>query len=170
VQVNFPFLQEKVKVLNKIAGEGKALVRRCALCSLAAAEEVADRVCFPPCAVRAQIVETGGVHRLKIPDGIPFTVFKNGFMLRRGPFRPYSDAPNQAFVADILDGYFPLEFKEEFPDGVIFDLRDRSNDVYSAETFNAFSGAGVAVGESRVRAQLTTRRVLSRLLGVSCCC
>ena len=26
-QVNFAFLQEKVKVLNKIAGEGKALVR-----------------------------------------------------------------------------------------------------------------------------------------------
>ena len=65
-----------------------------------------------------QIVEAGGVHRLKIPDGIPFTVFKNGFMLRRGPFRSYDDAANHTFVADILDGFFPLEFKEGYPDGV----------------------------------------------------
>ena len=33
---------------------------------------------------------------------------------------------------------------------VIFELRDRSNDVYSAATFSAFGGAGVAVGENRV--------------------
>ena len=65
-----------------------------------------------------QIVATAGVHRLKLRDGVPLTVFKNGFMLRRGPFRAYSDASNRLFMADILDGYFPLEFKEEFPDGV----------------------------------------------------
>jgi hypothetical protein len=32
--------------------------------------------------------------------------------------RSYEEPANQAFVNDILDGYFPIEFKESFPDGV----------------------------------------------------
>ena len=34
---------------------------------------------------------------------------------------------------------------------VIFELLDRSADVYTVDAFSAFSGAGVAVGQTRVR-------------------
>ena len=32
------------------------------------------------------------VHRLTSKESIPFTIFRNGIMIRRGPFRPYSSS------------------------------------------------------------------------------
>jgi len=48
------------------------------------------------------------------------TVYYDGLWLRGGPLRPFSMRECQAFVQDILDGYCPIELKDEFPDGVVF--------------------------------------------------
>ena len=51
--------------------------------------------------------------------------YKNGLMVKRGPFRAADSKSYKIFVDDIVDGYFPSEYKEEYPDGVIFDLLDK---------------------------------------------
>lgn len=63
-------------------------------------------------------------------ERIKLTYYKNGLMIKNGPFRKTSSESYRTFVSDILDGYFPGEFKDMYPDGVIFDLVDRHNDVY----------------------------------------
>jgi UBX domain-containing protein 11 len=81
---------------------------------------------------------------------MPITVYRNGVMLRRGPFRALDDAstqvpvlhsihtwvqPNcsavilQAFLRDICDGFYPSELQDHFPNGVIWEVTDRRYDV-----------------------------------------
>ena len=38
---------------------------------------------------------------------------------------PYSQKSVTAFLRDVLDGYYPLQYKESHPDGVIFDVTDK---------------------------------------------
>ena len=38
-------------------------------------------------------------------------------MTQRGPFREYELDLTRRFLSDVMDGYFPIEFKEEYPDG-----------------------------------------------------
>jgi hypothetical protein len=61
--------------------------------------------------------------------------------------RPYSEIANQAFINDIMDGYFPSEFKTSCPDGVILEIRDRSSEEYGSESYQAFVGKGRTVGD-----------------------
>ena len=68
-------------------------------------------------------------------EHIKLTFYKNGIMIKRGPFRyNYTDS-YKTFVRDIIDGYFPSEFREEYPDGVIFDLYDKHEEDYRESDF-----------------------------------
>jgi hypothetical protein len=49
---------------------------------------------------------------------------------------------NVAFLKDIVDGFFPYELKDEFPEGVPFKLIDKSS-LMAAEFFG---GGGAASG------------------------
>ena len=46
---------------------------------------------------------------------VPCSVFSDGLMLRRGPFRPWSEAA--PFVREAMAGYLPYELKQARPDG-----------------------------------------------------
>lgn len=77
---------------------------------------------------KARLVQAAErVERMKV------TFYRNGVMIKQGPFRPAQSPTCQSFLQDILDGYFPSEFREMYPDGVIFDLIDRHTDIYEAE-------------------------------------
>jgi hypothetical protein len=107
----------------------------------------------------AKVVRQGREAQLRVPDPLPLTLFRDGFMLRRGPFRTYADASSQAFFRDVLDGFFPSELRDEFPEGVVFDVRDRTAKAEAAAdgadgggsgapasaAFAAFSGEGRAL-------------------------
>jgi hypothetical protein len=54
------------------------------------------------------------------PDPINFILYANGIVLFHGPFRPFSDPATFNVVRDILDGYFPSELQDRYPDGVPF--------------------------------------------------
>lgn len=56
--------------------------------------------------------------------------YRNGLMIKRGPFRSCSAANYHSFVKDIMDGYFPSEFQGEYPEGVVFDLKDQHSVEY----------------------------------------
>lgn len=57
-----------------------------------------------------------------MPDSIQLTVYANGIFMFNGPFRPFTDTTTQAFLRDILDGYFPSELQSRYPDGVPFQV------------------------------------------------
>jgi hypothetical protein len=61
--------------------------------------------------------EASGESRLKMPDSLLLVMFRDGFQLRGGPLRSYQQSSNRSFVKDILDGYFPFELKQQFPEG-----------------------------------------------------
>lgn len=94
-----------------------------------------------------KIVAERGVAKFQIPEAVPLAFYKNGIFFKNGPLRPYSMIECQAFVKDILEGYFPYELKSTYPDGIVFAVTDRSTEIHSATTaaptkFQAFGGAG----------------------------
>jgi hypothetical protein len=67
----------------------------------------------------------GQMAKLSYEEGLPLSLYKDGILIRRGPFRAFTDINTQSFVRDVLDGYFPAEYREEYPDGVVFDVADK---------------------------------------------
>jgi hypothetical protein len=82
-------------------------------------------------AAKMNIVNEHGVHRFKREQFAtePLVFFKNGIFFRNGPLRPYSLADTRAFCDDILDGYFPFELKDAYPDGLVFKMQDRTHEA-----------------------------------------
>jgi UBX domain-containing protein 11 len=91
-----------------------------------------------------RVVTRGGVSRLEEAEMIPMTVWKNGFMLWRGPFREVDSELAQTFLRDVLDGYFPSELKERYPQGVQIKLVDKTDSAFddSIEPPSSFAGPG----------------------------
>lgn len=89
-----------------------------------------------PAVVKASDGSDGGIRRARLVHGgedkdtLHCTVYYNGIMVNRGPFRHSSSKSYVAFTQDILDGYFPLEYKNIYPDGVLFDLVDKHDEIY----------------------------------------
>ncbi|KAA0147468.1 hypothetical protein FNF29_07314 [Cafeteria roenbergensis] len=102
-----------------------------------------------------KVVTRGGVSRLEEAESVPLTVWKDGLMLWRGPFRPVASEEAQAFLRDVLDGFFPSELKERYADGVLFKLIDKSSLTFAedkaasggaAPPSGGFAGRGRAMG------------------------
>lgn len=70
------------------------------------------------------------VQASELVEHIRIVFYKNGVMIKRGPFRYCGSESYKTFVSDIMDGYFPTEFRDDYPDGVIFDLKDKKNEDY----------------------------------------
>ncbi|XP_023325008.1 uncharacterized protein LOC111698799 isoform X2 [Eurytemora carolleeae] len=71
---------------------------------------------------------------------VELIIFQDFFILDSS-VRKYTDQTGHAFLQDILDGYFPTELEESFPDGVYIDIIDRRSDKLSALQFG-FQGSG----------------------------
>lgn len=67
------------------------------------------------------------VHKFIGPDQLSLIIHKNGLFIKNGPLRSYELPECRSFIADVLDGYFPSELKQEFPKGVRFVTVDRRN-------------------------------------------
>lgn len=103
-------LQARIAELNIVAGEGTSDVEK----------------------------NSHGEFKLKKREYIELCFWKNGFQVNGAPVRSYVVPINRAFVQDILDGYFPYELKEKYPDGVPFTVLDHSFEHYH----RPFSQAG----------------------------
>ncbi|XP_038654164.1 UBX domain-containing protein 11 isoform X4 [Scyliorhinus canicula] len=88
-QVDFDLVLENIKDLNILAGEGEARIEHI----------------------------TGGA-RLKRPDPLSLTLFKNGIVMFNGPFRSFNELSTQHCLQDIMDGYFPSELQHKYPAGI----------------------------------------------------
>eukprot|EP01057_Protomagalhaensia_wolfi_P001624 Protomagalhaensia_wolfi_Nauph_80__1623@NODE_1_length_8074_cov_174_317237_g0_i0_p4_GENE_NODE_1_length_8074_cov_174_317237_g0_i0NODE_1_length_8074_cov_174_317237_g0_i0_p4_ORF_typecomplete_len234_score22_54SEP/PF08059_13/7_6e22UBX/PF00789_20/6_3e15_NODE_1_length_8074_cov_174_317237_g0_i042384939 len=77
-------------------------------------------------------------------------LYRNGFILEDGPFRPFSDPANKRFIEDIEKGEAPEELRNRARDGGIMDMslmdcRDRDYEVPAAPptpTYTLFGGEG----------------------------
>ncbi|XP_048414134.1 UBX domain-containing protein 11 isoform X2 [Stegostoma tigrinum] len=116
-RMDFDLVLENIKDLNVLAGEGEARVEHI----------------------------TGGA-RLKRPDPVPLTLFKNGIVMFNGPFRSYDEPSTQHCMQDILDGYFPSELQNRYPEGVPFKVTDRRDLIFRDRQSRAeFPGMGQTV-------------------------
>ena len=86
------------------------------------------------------------VHADEMFDCVPVAFYRDGILIRRGPFREKGSDSYDSFVRDVMDGYFPSEFQGEFPDGVMFKLVDRHEVDYEADAAAAAAGEGGAAG------------------------
>ena len=119
--IDFDLLFTRLQQLNVAAGEGQKQIKR-----------------------------DGKKATFEHAKKLPLAIYRDGILLMRGPFRSINEESTKRFVADILDGYFPAEFQKKYPDGVIFDVKDFSDSLYSAagkdDTFEAFAGKGNRIG------------------------
>jgi hypothetical protein len=74
-----------------------------------------------------------GVTRLCRPSvHIHFT--DEGFAIDTNDLRPYAHPLSTAFFQDIMDGFFPVEFKAKYPEGVTLVIDDqRKNELFKGE-------------------------------------
>lgn len=73
-----------------------------------------------------------GIAILK-PDALKakLTFYQDGFTLNEGDLRKYGLPLNVRFLKDIYDGFFPSEFKIDYPDGLKLSVEDkRINDFH----------------------------------------
>ncbi|PRP82633.1 UBX domain-containing protein 11-like [Planoprotostelium fungivorum] len=99
-------LLASVAELNAIAGEGKTLVQT------------------TPRKSQARLVKV---------DPLKITIFTDGFLLGKlSSFRSFHHEANRLFIRDLLDGYFPYELKDTYPDGIPFDVVDHHLVTYQS--------------------------------------
>ncbi|XP_018356370.1 PREDICTED: uncharacterized protein LOC108756805 isoform X1 [Trachymyrmex septentrionalis] len=90
--------------------------------------------------------EKGGGATFKTPSCISLKFYKNGMCINGGPLRSYHDSTVVSFIRDILDGYFPSELQQEYPDGVPFMMEDRRTELYIDDSAS-FPGQGYRLGK-----------------------
>ncbi|XP_072515846.1 UBX domain-containing protein 11 isoform X2 [Salminus brasiliensis] len=118
--MNFDLVLRNVQDLNILAGEGQSCV-----------------------------TSVPGGARLTQPDPVPLQLYRNGIMMFNGPFRSYQDPSTQRCLQDLMDGYFPAELQERFPDGVVFQVRDRRGEEFRGRRPIGFPGKGHTVGGAK---------------------
>ncbi|NWS52722.1 UBX11 protein, partial [Chunga burmeisteri] len=120
-QIDFDLILENVKDLNVLAGEGIS-----------------------------QIERIPGGARLRVPEPLPLTLYRNGVIMFDGSFRPYEDPSAQQCLQDIMDGYFPSELQMRYPDGIPLQVTDRRDVVFRDRDLpGSFPGHGQVVGHSK---------------------
>jgi len=59
--------------------------------------------------------------------------FKNGIIIKGFNFSPYYAKEAQSILSDILDGYFPFDLKQKYPEGVMLEPVDCTDDTWTEE-------------------------------------
>ncbi|XP_014746066.1 PREDICTED: UBX domain-containing protein 11 [Sturnus vulgaris] len=119
-QIDFDLILENIKDLNALVGEGIS-----------------------------QIEHTPRGARLRRPEPLPLTLYRNGMVVGHGAFRPYQHPGTQQCLQDIMDGYFPSELQPRYPDGVPLQVTDRRDVVFQKPDLpRTFPGLGQVVGTS----------------------
>ncbi|XP_077644596.1 UBX domain-containing protein 11 [Lonchura striata] len=119
-QIDFDLILENIKDLNLLVGEG-----------------------IP------QVVHTPRGARLRRPELLPLTLYRNGIVVGHGAFRPYQHPATQQCLQDIMDGFLPSELQPRYPDGICLQVTDRRDVVFQKPDLPGnFPGLGQVVGTS----------------------
>jgi hypothetical protein len=75
------------------------------------------------------VANEAGKHGLiKERDMVYVCVYSDGICVNSGLFRPYGWPLCDAFLSDLLEGFYPYEFKDKYPDGFPIEIVDRSTE------------------------------------------
>lgn len=105
----------------------------------------------------------GGVHSL-VEGGapkIPLTVFADGFMLYRGPFRPFGSEEARGFAEQAMSGFLPHELQQRHPEGFALELHDRSAETHANAHAEARARVAAAAGIAGVADLEATHSLLA---------
>jgi hypothetical protein len=103
---------------------------------------------------------TSGGASFKRWDGINVTLYKNGLLLDGDKdFLPLTSSRAKYFVQDVIDGFFPNEFQNAFPQGVYMFVTDNRKAVYTGDV--SFSGNGRVLNERTELPNLVPGKYLS---------
>lgn len=93
---------------------------------------------------KAKIMKDGQRAKLVYQKGVPITLYADGIVVNKRKIKKWNDPSCQRFIADVMDGFFPHMFKEDYPDGVKLDLYDKRESTLDKnnEGETIFSGAG----------------------------
>ena len=102
-------------------------------------------------ASKPAVVSRSGIHSLAdTAPSIPFTVFADGFMLYRGPFRPFDGDEARDFTAQVMAGYLPHELQLRHPDGLVFEIHDLTAETHAAAHARAAASTGSSAGRPHI--------------------
>ena len=107
---------------------------------------ILDRAARAAASSTASTAAPRAVHGLSTsaPPLIPLTVFADGFMLYRGPFRPFGERAADVFAQQVMAGMVPNELQDRHPDGLGFELHDKCDTTHAAALAAATSQAAAA--------------------------
>ncbi|XP_024938454.1 uncharacterized protein LOC107264985 isoform X2 [Cephus cinctus] len=91
--------------------------------------------------------EDGGGASFKTASCMCLKFYKNGMILQNGPLRSYSNPKTESFIRDIIDGYFPSELQQAYPNGVPFKVEDHRLETYLVNGVG-FPGQGYRLGKN----------------------
>ncbi|CCW63329.1 unnamed protein product [Phytomonas sp. EM1] len=74
------------------------------------------------------VVVADGQGRIANREIVSVVVYKNGISVNNGAFRPFTWSLCKAFVQDLMEGYYPYEFKDRYPGGFPIEVIDKSSE------------------------------------------
>ncbi|XP_051161212.1 uncharacterized protein LOC127281532 [Leptopilina boulardi] len=101
--------------------------------------------------------QDGSIASFKVPKCMTLKFFKNGLVVEGGRLRLYSDPLTKCFIRDILDGYYPSEFQNNYPNGVPLKVEDHRKEIYIGYGAD-FPGHGYRLGKQVSSQYKTTMR------------
>ena len=81
----------------------------------------------------ARLADGREIKKFKDPDSVEVVIYSDGICVDRGVFRPFGWPLCRAFLDDILDGYYPYEYQEKYPQGMVLKLVDRSAEAHPSD-------------------------------------
>ena len=89
-----------------------------------------------------RLAKHGPIRQFETLPEVCITFYRDGLLVRNGPARPYAMKESRLLVRDLIDGYFPFEFKQDFPDGVQLLIQDKLNESCVQVRQSCFEGVG----------------------------
>lgn len=87
------------------------------------------------------VVSDGKRGAIRQRDVVKVVVYQNGICVNSGMFRPYGWPLCDDFLQDLLEGYYPYEFKEKYPDGFPIEITDKHEEVCDTATATSSGGS-----------------------------
>ena len=86
---------------------------------------------------------------LQRPNATDLTLYKNGIMWKRGPFRRFTDPGTKQCVVELMNGFFPQEQLDKDKKACPINVMDKRDTSFIPRTVHSFfPGEGKTVGDS----------------------
>ncbi|XP_056122240.1 UBX domain-containing protein 11 [Rhinichthys klamathensis goyatoka] len=120
-KMNYDLVMQNIQELNIVAGEGES-----------------------------HVTAIPGGAKLTQKSSIPLWLYKNGIVMFNGPLRCYQEPTAQECMQDLMDGFFPSELQERFPNGVPLEVHDKRDEEFVVRRpWTEFPGRGQTIDGAR---------------------